>query len=320
MKKNKKLYTAEFVTPKHPDKQCDIIADTILDAYRAIDPFTRGAVEVMGGHGMIKVNGEITSSATVDVASLVREMVGDDMEIIVHIAKQSPEIAQGVDTGGAGDQGIMIGYACSDTENCMPYEYELARNLCKHIYKSFPYDGKVQITAEQDGDTWDIKHVVASFQNASTQELLSRVQEFIPNAGEYHINVAGDWSMGGFDADAGLTGRKIVVDAYGPRVPVGGGAFSGKDHTKVDRSGAYMARKIAKEILRARGASEVLVKLAYVIGKADPVKAVVVIDGSEEELVGYDLTPKGIHDTLKLRNIQFADLAHWGHFGNEIIG
>ncbi len=194
------------------------------------------------------------------------------------------------------------------------------RKLCQHLYEEFPHDGKVQITAEQDGDNWDIKNVVASFQNATTEQLLAKVQEFVPNAGEYHINVAGDWSMGGFDADAGLTGRKIVVDAYGPRVPVGGGAFSGKDHTKVDRSGAYMARKIAKEILKNRNAGEVLVKLAYVIGKADPVKAAAIIDGVEEELSGYDLTPKGIHDGLNLKDIKFADLSQWGHFGNNIIG
>jgi len=319
-KNNKKLYTAEFVSPKHPDKQCDFIADRILDAYREQDPTTRGAIEVMGGHGMIKVNGEVTSNANVDVESVIRETVGDDMQIIIHISKQSSEIAQGVDIGGAGDQGIMIGYACNETDTCMPYEYDLARKLCQHLYEEFPHDGKVQITVEQDGDNWDIKNVVASFQNASTADLLSKVQEFIPNAGEYHINVAGDWSMGGFDADAGLTGRKIVVDAYGPRVPVGGGAFSGKDHTKVDRSGAYMARKIAKEILKDRNAGEVLVKLAYVIGKADPVKAAAIIDGVEEELSGYDLTPNGIHDGLNLKDIKFADLSQWGHFGNDIIG
>ena len=318
--KQKQLFTAEFVSPKHPDKQCDYIADRILDAYREQDPATRGAVEVMGGHGMIKVNGEVTSNATVDVEAVIREIVGDDMKVIIHISKQSSEIAQGVDIGGAGDQGIMIGYACNETDTCMPYEYDLARKLCQHLYEEFPYDGKVQITAEQDGETWDIKNVVASFQNASTEELLAKVQEFIPGAGEYHINVAGDWSMGGFDADAGLTGRKIVVDAYGPRVPVGGGAFSGKDHTKVDRSGAYMARKIAKEILKERNAGEVLVKLAYVIGKADPVKAAAIIDGVEEELSGYDLSPQGIHDNLELHNIKFSDLAQWGHFGNDIIG
>lgn len=319
-KKQKQLFTAEFVSPKHPDKQCDYIADCILDAYRAGDPATRGAVEVMGGHGMIKVNGEVTSQADVDVKQLVHSIVGEDMDVIVHIAKQSPQIAQGVDTGGAGDQGIMIGYACSETDTCMPFEYDTARKLCQHLYKEFPYDGKVQITAERDGDNWDIKNVVASFQNAPQEKLLEKVKEYVPGAGEYHINVAGDWDMGGFDADAGLTGRKIVVDAYGPRVPVGGGAFSGKDHTKVDRSGAYMARKIAKEILKERNAGEVLVKLAYVIGKADPVKAAAIIDGVEEELSGYDLSPQGIHDTLELHNIKFSDLAQWGHFGNDIIG
>lgn len=320
MKNNKKIYTAEFVSPKHPDKQCDYIADRILDTYRELDPSTRGAIEVMGGHGAIKVNGEITSTATVDIESIVRESVGDDMKVMIHIAKQSSEIAQGVDIGGAGDQGIMIGYACNETDTCMPYEYDLARKLCQHLYKEFPYDGKVQITVEQDGNHWDIKNVVASFQNAPTEKLLAKVQEFIPHAQEYHINVAGDWSMGGFDADAGLTGRKIVVDAYGPRISVGGGAFSGKDHTKVDRSGAYMARKIAKDILKERNVHEVYVKLAYVIGKADPIMAIAIIDGEEELLENYDLTPKGIHDGLNLKDIKFADLSQWGHFGNEIIG
>lgn len=311
----KQLFTAEFVSPHHPDKQCDYIADRILDAYREGDPSTRGAIEVMGGHGVIKINGEVTSRANVDVTELVQSLVGDDMKIIVHIAKQSPQIAQGVDVGGAGDQGIMIGYACNETDTCMPYEYELARGLCQHLYKEFPHDGKVQITAERDDDTWTIKNVVASFQHAPHEKLLEKVQEYIPNADAYHINAAGDWDIGGFDADAGLTGRKIVVDAYGPRVPVGGGAFSGKDHTKVDRSGAYMARHIAKDILKQRDAHEVLVKLAYVIGKPDPVKAVAVIDGVEQELSGYDLTPQGIHDTLQLHTIPFAKLAQWGHFG-----
>lgn len=314
---NRKLYTAEFVTPQHPDKICDRIADAILDAYRAQDPHTRGAVEVMGGHGVIKINGEVTSNGTVDIPSVVRDIAGDQLDILVHVAKQSLQIAQGVDTGGAGDQGIMVGYACNETENCMPYEYELARGLCKHLYKFFPYDGKTQVTVERDGAVWRVKTVVASFQNAPYSELLSRVQEFIPGAEEYLINPAGDWNVGGFDADAGLTGRKIVVDAYGPRVPVGGGAFSGKDHTKVDRSGAYMARKIAVDILKSRNANEVMVQLAYAIGKRDPVKAIAVIDGIEETIIAYDLSPGGIRDYLKLDQLSFQDMSKWGHFGND---
>jgi S-adenosylmethionine synthetase len=261
------IYTAEFVTPMHPDKICDRIADIILDEYRRQDPKTRGAVEVMGGHGVIKVNGEITSSASVDVEKVVRGIVPEIPKVIVHISKQSPEIARGVDIGGAGDQGIMVGYACDETESRMPYEYELARSLAKHIFEKYPYDGKTQVTVEKTDSGWKVKTVVASFQNAPREDLEALVKELIPDASEYYINPAGDWSLGGFDADAGLTGRKIVVDAYGPRVPVGGGAFSGKDYTKVDRTGAYMARKIAVDILNKRNAKEVLVNLAYAIGK-----------------------------------------------------
>ena len=309
------LYTAEFVSPGHPDKICDYIADAILDAYRVLDPSTRGAIEVMGGHGVIKINGEIRSQADVDIDAIVADIVGPDMQRIIAVAEQSTQIAQGVDTGGAGDQGIMIGYACSDTPNHMPYEYELARGLCQHIYNEFPFDGKTQITVERDGAVWTVKTVVASFQNAPRHRLLELAQEFVPNADRYIINPAGDWDIGGFEADAGLTGRKIVVDAYGPRVPVGGGAFSGKDHTKVDRSGAYMARKIAVDILKKESADEVMVKLAYAIGERDPVKAIAIIDGHERTLEGYDLSPQGIHDALELGSMIYADTARWGHFG-----
>jgi S-adenosylmethionine synthetase len=212
--------------------------------------------------------GEVTSEAEVDFATIVRNVVGLEYEVQTTIVQQSKEIARGVDTGGAGDQGIMLGYATSETANFMPQEYELARGLCQKIYASFPFDGKVQVTMEQNRPTV----VVASFQNASKEALTQLVSSSI-EAEKYLINPAGDWGTGGFDADTGLTGRKLVVDSYGPRVAPGGGAFSGKDYTKVDRSGAYMARRIAVDLLLQKGAKEVLVKLAYAIGVKDPVMA-----------------------------------------------
>lgn len=311
------IKTAEHCSPKHPDKICDLIADSILDAYLAQDINSRVAVEVMGGHGHITVSGEITSHGKVDIEKIVKDIVGDKFEVAVYAVRQSPQIAQGVDIGGAGDQGIMVGYACADTENFMPLEYELARNLCQEIYKVYPFDGKVQVSAEGRGVRGEekIKTVVASFQNTKTTELLKLVQSKI-KAGEYLINPAGEWTIGGFDADSGLSGRKLVIDAYGPGVPVGGGSFSGKDYTKVDRSGAYMARKIAVDLLKQNNAKEVLVKLAYAIGQAQPVMAVALIDGKETVIPSvYELTPAGIKKLLKLDNPIYAQTANWGHFG-----
>lgn len=314
--------TAEFVSPGHPDKICDIVADTLLDKFLASDPFSRCAIEVMGGHGLMVVNGEVTSLSTVDIESEVKNIVGkhDDQEykVIVNLVRQSPEIAQGVDIGGAGDQGIMVGYACDETESLMPLEYELARNLCKEIYAVYPYDGKTQVTVESlpesEGGGVKIKTVVVSFQNTKTSELLKLVQEKI-NSEKYIINPAGEWSLGGFDADTGLSGRKIVIDNYGPRVGAGGGSFSGKDYTKVDRSGAYMARRIAVDLLQQNSAKEVLVHLAYAIGLPEPVMAIAFSDGKETPVSGYDLTPKGIREHLDLKNVKYADLARFGHHG-----
>jgi len=217
--------------------------------------------------------------------------LGRDFDILVRVTQQSPQIAQGVDIGGAGDQGIMIGYATRETENFMPAEYELARNLCKKIYEKFPYDGKTQVTIE-DGRPVT---VVASFQKSKNAELLPLVKNFI-EADEYLINPAGEWDIGGFDADSGLSGRKIVIDNYGPEISVGGGSFSGKDYTKVDRSGAYIARRIAVDLLQNKGAQTVRVKLAYAIGKKEPVMAIAEIDGVSEKIAGYDLSPRGIYD------------------------
>jgi S-adenosylmethionine synthetase len=265
----------------------------------------------MGGHKLITINGEITSRANFDLESLVKNIVGADYKVVVNLSNQSPEISRGVDIGGAGDQGIMKGYATTETENMVPREYELARNLCQKIYVKYPYDGKVQVTL--DGDK--VKTVVASFQNSKNVDLLALVKNVI-QADEYLINPAGEWTQGGFDADAGLSGRKLIIDSYGPEIPIGGGSFSGKDYTKVDRSGAYMARKIAIDLLKKNKAKEVFIKLAYAIGKPEPVMAMAEIDGKEEKITGYDLTPKGIKEFLKLDEVKFAETCQWGHFGH----
>ena len=294
---NEKIRTCEYVSPKHPDKICDRIADAILLAYLKKDKKARVAVEVMGGHGVINVSGEITSKAKVDIKKTVYKVVSRKYKVNVNLVKQSPFIAQGVDSGGAGDQGIMVGYACNETKSLMPLEYELAKNLCLSIYKKYSYDGKTQVTINGK----KVVAVVASFQNTKTEELGKLVKKLIKSE-KYYINPAGEWPVGGFDADSGLSGRKIVVDAYGPNIPVGGGSFAGKDLTKVDRSGALMARKIAVELLKKHKAREVLVKLAYVIGVAQPVMAMVWVDGKEMSVSGYQLTPAAIikHESVTM--------------------
>lgn len=305
--------TAEFVSPKHPDKICDHIADSVLDAYLQQDPNSRVAVEVMGGHKAITVSGEITSHANVDIEKIVSSVVGAEYKINIFATTQSPQIAQSVDTGGAGDQGIMIGYALAETPELMPREYILARNLCKKVFEKYPFDGKVQVTV--DGDK--VLTVVASFQNTKSTELESLVRSLI-NAEEYLINPAGEWSIGGFDADSGLSGRKIVIDNYGPEYSVGGGSFSGKDYTKVDRSAAYICRKIACDLLREKNANLVQVKLAYAIGKAEPIMAEAIIDGNNEKIPArYDLTPTGIKNLLKLDSVKYIETCQWGHFGHQ---
>jgi S-adenosylmethionine synthetase len=304
--------TAEFVSPKHPDKICDYIADSILDAYVKEDKNSRVAIEVMGGHNLITINGEATSNSNPDIEKLVKDIVGQDYKIIKNIVLQSREIAQGVDVGGAGDQGIMKGYATSETKEFLPLEYVLARNLCQKIFEVYPYDGKTQVTL----DGGKVVTVVASFQNTKNDKLLEIVKSVI-KAEEYLINPAGEWTSGGFDADTGLSGRKLVIDNYGPEIAIGGGSFSGKDYTKVDRSGAYMARKIAVDLLKKYNAKEVHTKLAYAIGKKDPVMAVAIVDGIEKEITDYDLSPKGIREYLKLDEVNFAETCTWGHFGRD---
>lgn len=308
--------SAESVSPGHPDKICDQISDAILDAHLAEDSQARVAVEVAGGHGKVFVTGEVTSRAKIGVASVVKRLAGK-VELIEHIAQQSPEIAQGVDTGGAGDQGVMVGYACSETPEYLPLEVVLSRQLNQHLYDKWPYDGKTQITL-LDGE---VVAVVASFQNVPCAELEKEVKKWVsdkPHAKnvEYHTNPCGDWHQGGFDADAGVTGRKLVIDNYGPRIPIGGGAFSGKDASKVDRSAAYMARRVAVDYLRERQAREVFVHMAYSIGVAEPLEAIVIIDGKTEVVRGYDLTPAGIIKALDLQKPQFEQTARYGHFGH----
>ena len=314
------IKTCEFVTPKHPDKLCDLIADSILDAYLRKDSQAHVAVEVMGGHKSVSVSGEIKSKIHLDIEKIVEKIMGKDYHVHLHVVKQSPFIAQGVDSGGAGDQGIMNGYACNETPSLMPYEYDLARYLCREVYKKYPFDGKVQVTIEKSKIKYQkskILAVVASFQNSKSKDLEKLVRKLV-KAEKYFINAAGEWSMGGFDADTGLSGRKIVIDNYGPEVSVGGGSFSGKDYTKVDRSGAYMARKIAVDLLKKYNALEVKTKLAYVIGVARPVMAEALVDGKIVKIPGnYDLTPYGICKLLKLNRPIYKKTARWGHFGNN---
>ena len=312
------IKTAECVSPGHPDKVCDRISDAVLDAYLAQDPKSRVAVETVGSHGKIFVTGEVTANAKgVEIKKIVDDIAGEGYDVTVHIVEQSPEISRGVDqvggVTGAGDQGIMTGYATRETDTYMPKEYELARQLCQAVYEKYPYDGKTQVTLTEDGA---VSSVVCSFQNAPTEALATLVKETIPEAGEYHINPAGDWSLGGFDAEAGLTGRKIIVDNYGPEIAVGGGAFSGKDPSKVDRSAAYMARRIAVDTLEENpDAQEVLVKLAYAIGHPEALMAVATVDGVPQAVTGYDLTPNGIKEFLELERPMYANTAMWGHFG-----
>ena len=310
--------TAESVSPKHPDKLCDQISDAILDAYLTKDPEARVAAETCGGHDVVFVTGEITSTAQdIDIAKIVKRIAGDNIEVHTKIVKQSPEIAQGVDTGGAGDQGIMIGYACDETPELLPKEVVLSRRLNQFIYDKYPYDGKTQVTLDPTGE---VDSIVASFQNVPKNKLEQKVRDFIQKEQltgklNLHINPAGDWNQGGFDADTGLTGRKLIVDNYGPSIAIGGGCYSGKDPSKVDRSAAYMARRIAVDYLRKYNAHEVLVRLAYAIGKAEPLEQTVIIDGKPEQIKGYDLTPRGIIKYLNLKRPIYEATARYGHYG-----
>ena len=316
--------TAEFVSPKHPDKLCDRISDIILDYCLTRDPNSRVAVEVQGGHGFININGEITTNIKEElpINDLVEQVVGKGYRIQVKLIQQSPEISRGVDTGGAGDQGIMVGYACDENNEYMPEEYRLARDLCRYIYNVYQYDGKTQVTLDTNKN---IIAIVCSFQNAKREQLEQLITEWLDykvDGIEIYCNPAGDWEQGGFDADAGLTGRKLVVDNYGPRVPIGGGAYSGKDPSKVDRSAAYMARHIAVKELKDKQLKECWVYLSYAIGRKEPLQATVKVRTQTNTFGSYDLPdeysvqPNDIIKELDLRKPIYYETSQWGAYGN----
>lgn len=353
------LFTSESVTEGHPDKISDQVSDAVLDAVLEQDPFGRVACETLVSTGLAVIAGEITTTAQLDFQKIVRETINEigyndarfgfdsnTCSVINAIGTQSPDIAQGVDTGGAGDQGLMFGFACNETPELMPLPIQLAHNLTRRLSEArrsgeLPYlrpDGKSQVTVEyRDGKPFRIEAVVVSTQHAddvTTEHLRADILEKIIKTtvpGElldentkYHINPTGRFVVGGPMGDAGLTGRKIIVDTYGGYAPHGGGAFSGKDPTKVDRSAAYMTRYIAKNIVAAGLAEKCTVQLAYAIGVAEPVSVRVdthgtgrVDDQKLAELVraNFQLTPQGIIETLDLRRPIFRATARFGHFG-----
>lgn len=336
-----KTYTVESVTSGHPDKICDQISDAILDACLREDPMSRVAVETFGGHGTLIIGGEVTTKAKVDYAAIAKEIYekigyNNDLEILVKIVEQSPDIAQGVDTGGAGDQGIMYGYATDETSEFMPMSvvkvHALAEKLEKLRQNNLDFswlrpDGKTQITVENG----KIKNVLVSCQHEEgiDQEKIKTllIEKLItPIIGDMEdieilINPTGKFVQGGFEADTGLTGRKIMVDTYCGLIPHGGGAFSGKDSTKVDRSAAYMARFAAKNIVAKGLAKECLVSVSYAIGKEDPVMVSAINEKGEDisTLIKekFDFRPKSIIKTLDLRSPIFHKTAAYGHFGRK---
>jgi len=302
-------FTAEYVSPKHPDKMCDRISDAILEKFISQDPNSRVAVETLGGHGKVFIVGEVTSTGEITQSGyeqIVADITGfDTYYVTVHIVQQSPEIANGVDTGGAGDQGIVIGYACNHNKEMIPQEFYLVKSLCNYLYEKYPVDGKTQITINHKHE---ITHIVASFQGTQTNKLSADIIGWVRNKKmpiddiKLLVNPAGEWHVGGFEADAGVTGRKIVIDQYGPRVPVGGGAFSGKDWTKVDRSGAKYAQHIAQQLLQKHDANEVRVELAYAIGIAEPVQKIAYIDSVPNSIDEFDCSMNGIHTFIQNKN------------------
>lgn len=314
MKKNQ-LKTAEFVSAGHPDKICDFISDSILDECLKKEKNSRVAIEVMAGHRQVYLSGEISTKSNINYNDIVKSILGNDYKVESNISIQSPEIARGVNLGGAGDQGIMIGYACLDNEDLIPNEHYLARKLCYEIYQKYPFDGKVQVTINNN----EVETVLVSWQNVKQMELMRLTKKLI-KANEYLINPGGDWQIGGLEADTGLTGRKIVIDAYGPNICVGGGSFSGKDYSKVDRSGAYMARYVAVDILKREKTDEVLVKLAYAISKKEPIMAIAYYNNQYINLNKlYDFSPLAIRKKLDLDYIEYSKLSNWGHFGRKMI-
>lgn len=361
MASEKYLFTSESVSMGHPDKLADQISDSILDAMLAQDPTSRVACETMVTTGLAVIAGEITSKAKVDVEKIVRDVIrevgytsdeigigADTCEVLVKLDQQSPDIAQGVDRDGAGDQGLMFGFACDETEELMPLPIALSHKILARLNKA-RFDGEVnwlrpdsksQVTVEYDGFTpIRIDTVVVSTQHSpdvTNEEIQKFIKEEIVNPllpaelnkGDvtYHINPTGKFVIGGPHGDCGLTGRKIIVDTYGGVGRHGGGAFSGKDSTKVDRSAAYMARHVAKNIVAAGLAKRCEVQLAYAIGVADPVSVNVDTQGTgtipNETICAivrevFPLSTKGIIDELKLQRPIFRKTAEGGHFGRN---
>ena len=360
---NKYYFTSESVTEGHPDKLCDYISDTILDECLKQDKNSRVAVETFASNNNITIAGQLTTNATIDVEKIVRERIKEigydnsetDMDyrtcnITIDIEKQSPDIALGVDVGGAGDQGIMFGYACDETENYMPYAIDVAHKLAKRltevrrksIVPFFRPDGKTQVTVEyENGQPKRIETILVSTQhldNVSTEEVIKAVIEKVINEvvqsnmidenTNIYVNPTGRFVIGGPYGDTGLTGRKIIVDTYGGYARHGGGAFSGKDASKVDRSAAYMLRHIAKNIVANGYAKKCEIQVAYAIGMKEPLSVYVNTFGtsakSDEELVEliknkFDLTPAGIIEYLKLKEPIYTQTTNYGHFGKEYL-
>ncbi len=358
------LFTSESVTEGHPDKIADQISDAVLDAALTEDPTARVACETLVTTGLVVIAGEITTSAHVDYTKVARDTIRDigytrakygfdcdTCSVLSALDRQSPDIAMGVDTGGAGDQGLMFGFACNETPELMPLPIQLAHLLARRLSEArksgeLPYlrpDGKSQVTIEyRDGRPFRASAIVVSSQhdaNVTNEQLRADIEEkvirktvsseLLDNDTKLHINPTGRFVTGGPQGDAGLTGRKIIVDTYGGYAPHGGGAFSGKDPTKVDRSAAYMARYVAKNIVAAGLADRCLVQLAYAIGVADPVSVMVDTKGtsliSEHALANlvrdnFQLTPRGIIEELNLRRPIYRATASYGHFGREENG
>lgn len=369
----KRLFTSESVTEGHPDKLCDYISDSILDSYLAKDKNARVACETVAGKGEIYITGEITSTANVDIEQVVRDTIKEvgyadseydidyrNCKIYINLSKQSPDIALGVDKSledkegkdveseGAGDQGLMFGYACDETEELMPLPISLAHKLSKRLTevrreKIIDYlrpDGKTQVTVEYDGDNpVRVDTIVISAQhlpdvdmNVLKKDIIEKVikptvpANLLDENTKYFINPTGRFVIGGPLGDSGLTGRKIIVDTYGGAARHGGGAFSGKDPTKVDRSASYMARHIAKNIVANGYAKKCEIQIAYSIGVAKPVSIYVNTYGTntipEEEIVEkidktFDLTPRGIINYLDLQRPIYRQTTNYGHFGKK---